>query len=73
MLRKLIESITFFGAMFFFSGIESSIWCGVLGLVLLMLFCLEVYLLDFYSHAFSGERPKQLRCDYITSGEDIQI
>lgn len=44
MARKLTESMTLFGAMFFFSGIDSSIWCGVCGLVLLMLLCLELYI-----------------------------
>ena len=42
MLRKLIEAVTLMGALFLPSGIESSIWCGVLGVILLVLFGLEV-------------------------------
>lgn len=43
-MTKLTEGVTLFGALFLFSGTDSSIWCGVLGLVLLMLLCLELYM-----------------------------
>lgn len=41
MLRKLTEIVTAFGALFLLSGTDSSIWCGILGLALLVLFGLE--------------------------------
>lgn len=44
MLKKLAEGTTLFGALFLFSGIDSSIWCGVYGLILLVLLCLELYI-----------------------------
>lgn len=44
MLKKLAEGATLFGTLFLFSGIDSSIWCGVCGLVLLALLCLEVHI-----------------------------
>lgn len=44
MLKKSAEGMTLFGALFLFSGTDSSIWCGVLGLALLMLLCLELYI-----------------------------
>lgn len=44
MAMELTESMTILGAMFLFSGIDSSIWCGVLGLALLALLCLELYI-----------------------------
>ena len=43
-MTKLTEVMAILGAMFFFSGTDSSIWCGVLGLALLALLCLELYI-----------------------------
>lgn len=44
MAKKLAESMTFFGALFLLCGTDSSIWCGVWGLVLLISFSVELYL-----------------------------
>ena len=41
MFKKLMEIVTAFGALFLLSGVDSSIWCGILGLALLVLFRLE--------------------------------
>ena len=38
MFKKLMEIVTAFGALFLLSGVDSSIWCGILGLALLVLF-----------------------------------
>ena len=38
---RLMEIVTAFGALFLLSGVDSSIWCGILGLALLVLFRLE--------------------------------
>ncbi len=43
-MAKLTESMTILGAVFLFSSVDSSIWCGVLGLALLTLLCLELYM-----------------------------
>lgn len=42
MCIKPIEFLTLFGALFLLCGTDSSIWCGVFGVALLMLFCLEL-------------------------------
>ena len=44
MAKKLAESMTLFGALFLLSGTDSSIWCGVCGLILLISFSVEFYL-----------------------------
>ncbi|MCI8585545.1 MAG: hypothetical protein HFI92_06540 [Lachnospiraceae bacterium] len=44
MVEKLAESATLFGALFLLCGTDSSIWCGVSGLALLLLLCLELHL-----------------------------
>ena len=41
MFKKLMEIVTAFGALFLLCGVDSSIWCGSLGLALLVLFRLE--------------------------------
>lgn len=56
MPKRLTEGVTIFGAMFLFSGIDSSIWCGVLGLALLMVFCLELYI---WEGGLNWERTKR--------------
>lgn len=52
MAKKLAESMTLFGALFLLSGTDSSIWCGVCGLILLISFSVEFYLWEEHKSDF---------------------
>lgn len=57
MAKKLAESTTLFGALFLLCGTDSSIWCGVCGLVLLISFSVELYLWEEHrSDSLNGIR-----------------
>lgn len=51
-MAKLTEGMTILGAVFLFSGVDSSIWSGVLGLALLTLLCLELYIWEGEKNEF---------------------